>query len=306
MVIFDLAISFVWEYDKEFVQLIEKRFQEARLTTFLIERHNVLEVIEDLKTKKIFFLALLDRASDEDPEFLPIIKLLSFKKSCIINPHFKVIRSIDKASMHKRLLKTNFFLPKTILLPSFNKKAGIFIPPRKMDEIGVPFIIKPALTSGGGLGVINNAVTLQQIEESRRKNIKEKYLIQEKIYPKIILGKRAWFRVFYAFGTSIPTWWDDLTHICNRVTNNEIKKYSLKPLNAISKKLARITLLDYFSTEIAFTNDNKFYLIDYINDQCDMRLRTNHRDGVPDDVVIEFIDNMKKKVLKIKNSYHPR
>jgi hypothetical protein len=306
MEIFDLAISFVWEYDKEFVQLIEKRFQESGLRTFLIGRHNVLEVIENLRTKKLFFPALLDRASDEDPAFLPIIKLLSFKKSCIINPHYKVIRSIDKVSMHKRLLKTDFCLPKTILAPSFNKKVGFYISKKKLDEIGVPFIIKPALTSGGGFGVINNAETLQEIEEVRTKNIKEKYLIQEKIYPKIILGRRAWFRVVYAFGTSIPTWWDDLTHIYTRVTNNEIKKYSLKPLTSISKKLARITLLDYFSTEIALTNDNKFYLIDYINDQCDMRLRTNHPDGVPDEVVIEFIDNMKKKVLKIKNSYHPR
>lgn len=306
MEIFDLAISFVWEFDKEFVQLIEQRFQEARFKTFLIEKHNVSEVVEKLKNGDLFFPALLDRASDEDPEFLPITKLLSSKKSFIINPHYKVIKSVDKASMHRRLLKTNFCLPRTILLPSYNKEEDNLISKKELDKIGIPFIIKPALASGGGHGVINNAETLDEIAEARIKNKVEKYLIQEKIYPKTIQGKRAWFRIIYAFGTSIPTWWDDLTHFYYRVTNQEIKKYGLDPLCNISKRLAKITQLDYFSTEIALTKDNKFYLIDYINDQCDMRLKTNHPDGVPDDVVKEFIDNMIKKITKIRSSYHPR
>jgi hypothetical protein len=303
MEIFDLAIAFVWEYDREFVQLIEEQFQEANLKTFLIEKHNLLEVYESINSGHLSFSAFLDRASDEDIDFLPLTKLLTSKNCFIINPHFKVVKSIDKASMHKRIMETNLCLPRTILIPSFEKQKEYSVPRNELREIGIPFIIKPALTSGGGQGVIKDAETYNEIDTVRQKNIKEKYLLQEKIYPKVIHSKRAWFRVIYAFGNSIPTWWDDLTHVYFRVTNFELKKYNLNSLYTISKKLARITQLDYFSTEIALTNDYKFYVIDYINDQCDMRLKSNHPDGVPDEVVEEFIENMKKKVLKIKNSY---
>jgi len=42
---------------------------------------------------------------------------------------------------------------------------------------------------------------------------------------------------------------------------------------------------------------DKFILIDYVNDQCDMRLRSNHVDGIPDEVVSEFVQAMKEKII---------
>ena len=52
---FDLAISYTWNYDKEFVNLVENIFQSAKLKTFVIERFNVQEVIELLKNKEVSF-----------------------------------------------------------------------------------------------------------------------------------------------------------------------------------------------------------------------------------------------------------
>lgn len=297
MQIFDLAIAYKWKYDKQFVELIEHNFQRDGLRTFIIGKFNIPEVVKLLKEKKIFFKTYLDRASDEDLEFTPIAKLLSRMKCHIFNPHRKIKRAVNKAAMHKKLEKKRFQLPKTFLLPSFDNDKGLYISEDNLEEIGKPFVIKPALFSGGGEGVIKNGESLVQIQEERIKNHTEKYLVQEKIYPRTIQARRAWFRVFWAFDRVIPTWWNDHTHIYHRVTTNEIKKYNLLPLYRITKRLARIIQLDYFSTEIALTNDHKFVLIDYVNDQCDMRLKSNYVDGVPDDVVIEFIERMKQKVL---------
>lgn len=299
MQIFDLAIAYKWKYDKEFVELIEHNFQTEGLHTFVINRFNVNEVIRSLKGKRIYFRSYLDRASDEDPEFLPIAKLLARKKSYIINPHNKTKKSVDKVLMHKKLVKKQFRLPKTFLLPAFNFHKNIRLDDNQLMELGLPFIIKPSLMSGGGEGVIKSAVSLNQIRDERKKNQLEKYLIQEKIYPGKLQGRRAWFRVIWAFDRVIPTWWDDHTHIYHKVSKNEMAKYNLLPLYRITKRLARITQLDYFSTEIALTKDHKFVLIDYINDQCDMRLKSNHQDGVPDEVVNEFIERMKQKVLSL-------
>jgi len=296
---YNLAISYNWTFDHEFVELIEQIFQEDGLKTYVITKQNFREVIDLLRKKRIFFKTYLDRASDEDPEFEQITTILLRRKSYLINPYSKVHCAINKAVMHKKLTKKRFLLPKTLILPAYNSKEHLSIKEEQLEVIGRPFVIKPVLFSGGGQGVIKNAMTLAEIQGERSKNISEKYLVQEKIHPCDINGKRAWFRIFWAFGHAIPTWWNDNTHIYFRVTRNDIEQFNLRPLIKITTRLAQITNLDYFSTEIAVTKDHKFVLIDYINDQCDMRLKSNHPDGIPDRVVIDFIERMEKKILTI-------
>ncbi|MDF1611830.1 ATP-grasp domain-containing protein [Stygiobacter electus] len=296
---FDLAISFTWEYDYDFIELIEDYFQYYGLKTYLIKPDNVHDVINLLQNKKLQFTALLDRASDEDVSFIPIAQILKRRKCYIINPYQKVIKTIDKAIMHNKLLENKFKLPKTYILSSFKEDYRLLLTEKDLDHIGKPFIIKPSLYSGGGEGVIKNATTLEEIQQSRMKSPDEKFLIQEKIYPRTISGKRAWFRLIWAFDTVIPTFWDDQLHIYNILTAKEIKQKHLQQLMKITKRLAQITKLDYFSTEIALTKDHKFYLIDYINDQIDMRLKSKHIDGVPDKVVNKFIERMYYKILSL-------
>lgn len=297
---FDLAISYTWEYDVEFVELTEFIFQKDGFSTFVISNYNVFEVIDSLKSKQLHFRAYLDRASDVDSDFEPIAAILSKRKSYLINPHKKVHKFTNKSYMHKLLSKKNFDLPKTILLPPYYFNHNLNINEEELKQLGIPFIIKPAIETGGGEGVEVDATTLAQIQKERIKNQTEEFLIQEKIYPKTLSGRRAWFRVFWAFNKVIPTWWDDHTHVYESITYDQIKKYHLQPLHRITKRLSRITRIDYFSTEIALTRKNKFVLIDYINDQCDMRLKSKHHDGVPDEVIIQFIEQMKKKIKSLK------
>jgi len=296
---FDLAIAYTWEYDKDFVDMIEDYFQSYWLTTYLIKPDNVHDVINLLQNKKLHFNALLDRASDEDVSFIPIPQILKRRKCYIINPHHRVIQTVDKASMHQKLLENNFKLPKTYILPAFKQDFRLLINEEDLNSIGKPFIIKPSYYSGGGEGVIKNATSLEEIQNSRIQSPHEKFLVQEKIIPKKINGKRAWFRVFWAFDQVIPTYWNDQTHIYSTISKKEIVDKSLQQLLRITKRLAQISKLDYFSTEIALTEDHKFYLIDYINDQCDMRLKSLHNDGVPDKVVRKFIERMYYKVSSL-------
>lgn len=297
---FDLAISYTWIYDIEFVQLIEKIFQKNDLSTYLIHEENIEEVINLLKNRRLVFTAYLDRASDEDPAFEPITQILAKRKCYIINPHFKVKKVIKKSYMHKKLEMKNFSLPKTIILPPYDKDNSLKITEDEILKLSNPFIIKPGVYSGGGEGVVKNATSITQIQTERMKSHSEEYLLQEKIFPKSLEGRRAWFRVFWAFNKVIPAWWNDLTHIYFPVTKEQTKKHHLQPLSRITKKIARLTGMDYFSTEIALTKKNRFILIDYVNDQCDMRLKSIHPDGVPDSIVVQFIEQMKQKVLALK------
>lgn len=292
----DLAISYIWKFDLEFVTLIEDIFQKSGLSTFVITKQNLEEVLILLKKKKLAFKAYLDRASDEDQKFKSITKILNRKDVFIINPHPITCKVINKFYFHKKLSKKHFTVPKTILISSLSKNKSVRISDEQLNLLGIPFIIKPAQFSGGGHGVIKNGITKDQLLEEMNKNPNEDYLIQEKIHPIKNCGRKAWFRIFWAFGKIIPTWWDDQTHIYHILTTDEIEKYKLHKLIKIVQRLARLSKLDYFSSEIAVTKDHRFILIDYINDQCDMRLQSKHIDGVPDRVVIEFIAQMKNKI----------
>ncbi|MHB9013121.1 MAG: hypothetical protein ACYC49_12980, partial [Ignavibacteriaceae bacterium] len=123
---------------------------------------------------------------------------------------------------------------------------------------------------------------------------------QEKIHPAILEGNRAWFRCFWSFGTTIPVWWDDQTHLYKEMMPEELTKFKLKKLLQITNLIAKNVMLDFFSTEIVLTGDNKFIAIDYVNDQCDMRLSSLHHDGVPDNVILRIIKKMLKAVISGK------
>ncbi|MBN1466008.1 hypothetical protein JXA02_09615, partial [candidate division KSB1 bacterium] len=151
--------------------------------------------------------------------------------------------------------------------------------------LGRPFIIKPANTTGGGVGVVDGAESLHDVLAARREFKSDKYLLQEKVKPLHIDDKRFWFRGFYAFGLVQCVWWDDATHIYKELLPEEVTAYGLSPLFSITEKISTICKLNFFSTEICLTSSETFVVVDYVNEACDMRLQSLHADGVPDAIV---------------------
>ncbi|MFA3783029.1 RimK family alpha-L-glutamate ligase [Melioribacteraceae bacterium 4301-Me] len=300
MKIFDLAVSYTWIYDSDFVNFIEEVFQKEGLSTFLIQDHNISEVTQLVSEEKIIFKAYLDRASDLDAKYDELATILTQKNVFMINPHSVVESAINKSAIHYKLINNGFIVPNSIIVPSYNESTSLNISDEDLSKIGKPFIIKPSLDTGGGEGVILNAKSLEDIQQERQKYPYEVYLIQEIVRPKLIMGKRAWFRVFWFFDKAIPTWWDDKVHVYNLINDEERTNYNLIKLEEIATKLASLVKLDYFSTEIALTEKGDFVLVDYINDQCDMRLKSKHKDGVPDELVKEFIIRMKNKISSLQ------
>jgi len=112
----------------------------------------------------------------------------------------------------------------------------------------------------------------------------QKYLLQSTVTPRTIQGRPAWFRVFYAVGKTYPCWWHPLTHVYAMVTSTEENRYELMPLHDITKRIASICKLDWFTTEIALTLDN-FVVVDYVNDEIDTRVQSKAVDGAPDEIM---------------------
>jgi hypothetical protein len=205
--------------------------------------------------------------------------------TCLINPYHRVVHAIDKATMHLEFITKGIYVPSTIILPPYNELRCMTLQDEELKQFGKSFVIKPANTTGGGTGVILNATSLAQIILARQEHKNDKYLIQENIIPKVIEGKRAWFRVYFAFGEIIPCWWDDKTHRYAELSSDDDVQYNLIGLKSIMNIIQNICGLDFFSSEIALTEKETFVVVDYVNEVCDMRLKSKYDDGAPDTIV---------------------
>jgi hypothetical protein len=203
----------------------------------------------------------------------------------MINHPRYIARAIDKAIMHVELAKRGIDVPYSIIIAPYSRKKEISLSLSSLEHLGRPFTIKPANTTGGGTGVVMGAETLNEILETRQHHKNDKYLLQETIIPDAIDGHRAWFRVFYYFGEIIPCWWDDRKKIYEEMTTAQEDEHALQCLRTIILSIQDICKLDFFSSEIARTAGERYVVVDYVNEVCDMRLQSLHADGVPDPIV---------------------
>lgn len=282
---FSLGIAWNWEYDADFVAGIERACAQRGLTTFRVEPSNIQETLHRLRMAEIGFRVFLDRASGEDETFEPLARLLAKSSTRIFNQYEHVDHAKDKATMHLEFITNGLQVPYTIIVSPYNKKKEIELSLSELAKLGSLFIIKPANTTGGGIGVVRGAESLKDVIETRQHHKNDKYLLQETVRPKILEGTKAWFRVLYALGEILPCWWDDITHVYRPLLPAEEERFGLRALHDVVKKIRGVCLLDFFSSEIALTDDEKLVVVDYVNEVCDMRLQSKHYDGVPDDLV---------------------
>jgi hypothetical protein len=282
---YNLAIAWNWEFDSDFIAGIERECQQLGLTTYRVSNHNLQQTMSEVKQGEIMLEAFFDRASDSDPTFFPLVKIMEEKATCLINSYHRVVHAVDKATMHLEFITHGLHVPNTIILPPYNEQRTISLREKDLAQLGNPFVIKPANTTGGGTGVILNATTIEDVYSARKEHRNDKYLVQENIKPKLLDGKRGWFRVYFAFNEIIPCWWDDKTHLYTELTPEDEKLHNLTGLRNTMTMIQKICELDFFSSEIAITDSETFIVVDYVNEVCDMRLQSVYYNGAPDNIV---------------------
>lgn len=289
---FDLCITTDWQYDKEFIDIICRLASFRSLSTLVVEPASLAGTLDQLNNGRISFSVLFDRASDTSPQFGQLQEAAQKFGCRIIDPLPAIRWASDKATMHLEFISRGLTTPYTIILPSYKERREPQLEQNELNRLGKPFVIKPANTTGGGIGVVKNAMSMAEVLETRQLYPGDKYLLQEKIKPVELDGRRFWFRCLYVFGRVLPLWWDDLTHIYEILTEQQIERYNLNALLEATKKIAEICGLTFFSTEIAKRENGDLVVVDYVNESCDMRLKSSHFDGVPDEIVEAVADRL--------------
>src|SRR4030043_339616 len=98
MLNYDIGLAYVWEYDDDFIALVEDILQQQGLTSFRVSNHNIEEVSEKIIQRKLFFGFYIDRAWDVDYRYEELGKILQRRRTVIFNAYKKVFHAIDKAS----------------------------------------------------------------------------------------------------------------------------------------------------------------------------------------------------------------
>jgi hypothetical protein len=280
--IVDLAVSADWEFDRSFVRLLEEESLRRGLGFLAIWPENLAEVLEGLRNRQWHPRFFIDRASDTAPEFVELNRLLVKLGTPLLDSIEALRWAANKATMHLECIAHGLNTPYTFIIPPYRTAEHVYLSIEDIARLGRPFIIKPANTTGGGIGVVDGAETLQDVLSTRQEYAHDLYLLQEKIFPMQIDDKRFWFRCFYACGLVEFTWWNDLTHRYKETTPDDIARYGLEPMIDVMRTIAEVSRLHFFSTEIARDKAGRFVVIDYVNEICDMRLQSEHPDGVPD------------------------
>lgn len=289
MQIFDLAIAWCWKYDADFIFQMDKECGKSGLFSYLIHPHNLFETMHKIDSREMGFKVFFDRASDQEEEFKRLVDLMKTCQVKMVNNVDRALWSSDKATMHLEFLTGGINVPYTIILPPYEENPKLDTLP--LEKVGKPFVIKPAC-GGCGDGVILDAQSIHDIQIARREYKNDKYLIQERIIPVQIGKRRAWFRVFYVCGEVLPCWWDDQTTIADVLRPSQIDEKIYFEIERIIRKIASISELDIFSTEIALTSSEKLLVIDHVNDQVDLRKKSLYLDGIPDEVVDRIVTSL--------------
>ncbi len=290
---YDLCLAWNWEYDADFVKLLDLACQSHGLSLLQITPENLSDRMQSIINKAIVFHIFFDRASDSDTRFIPVVEWACKHVVHHINSHELACRAWDKVAMHQ-LISASMDTPLTITLPSYDEQPRF----SEMDlsSLGESFTIKPAY-GGGGDGVVNEATTQSQVLIARQEFPDQRYLLQAHILPARFDCRMAWFRVIHCAGKAYPCWWNKDTHIYTRVTPDEEACYNLGSLRSITSSIAALCGLTLFSTEIAMTSDGRFVIVDYVNDPIDLRLQSKALDGVPDQMVRDITERLVELIL---------
>ncbi len=292
--VYDLGLAWEWEYDMDFVYLLETACYHRGLTLLQVTPGTLETILSSFWNNEITFRAFLDRASDAREQFLALIERIRCQeakgeKMLRIN-RFRLARQAwNKVFCQDQFTNAGLSTPATIVIPSYVEAPDLS--PANLSKLGATFSIKPA-HGGGGQGVVNEATAWEQVLSARQHYPSDQYLLQASVTPAEINGRKAWFRVLYCTGEVYPCWWDTHTHVYTLFCPTPEFQFLYDCLHQTILSIARICKLELFSTEIAYTENSACVIVDYINDPVDLRVQSKACDGVPDKIVADIADRL--------------
>src|SRR4030043_1803242 len=99
MDIYDLCVAWNWEFDADFIGLLDLSCQSRGLSLLQIKPGNLPQMLNSLVERELSCRVFFDRASDVDPQFLPLIQWMHENGIYGINSYDRASLTWDKTKM---------------------------------------------------------------------------------------------------------------------------------------------------------------------------------------------------------------
>jgi glutathione synthase/RimK-type ligase-like ATP-grasp enzyme len=278
-----VLVLWEWEYDADFIQLLARHCAEARLTLNAIGSPDE-KALAELQEANQPPALLLDRASDRYPELVPVLETLKGRGVRVVNDAARMAWARDKATMHLELVAAGVSVPYAVIVSNEDRPGADALHAEEHQLLGSPFVIKPA-NGGGGEGVVLDARSTSDVHAYLDTTGYEKVLLQHLVEPRTLAGRRGWFRVFHIDGIIVPCWWDVQTHEYRQLDPDDEGAEKLGQLRELTSLIASISRVDLFTSEIACDLEDRFVVVDFVNEMPDLRPQSRFCDGVPDRIL---------------------
>jgi hypothetical protein len=241
------------------------------LSCLLVNRQNVERIVDAVRRGRWRPTVYLDLCCRPGDAFEKLLQAAADAGShALANPNLRDWTL--KNYSHPRLEAAGLPLPPTIIIKS--NDADRDLTPEERARIGDRCVIKPSYGVAGLGAVIGVEPTREAISKARDYDRKDDWLVQQMVtWPRY--GERpAYLRAYNVLGHRTLMWWSDEKGYAN-LTWDDLRRYDLLGAFDPVDQIAALTGLEFFSTEIAIAADSgpptqRYRLIDYVNDQCDI------------------------------------
>ena len=288
---YDIVLSSPFSNCDFFAHRMRELCGQMDLTFFLADDVWAPEFLGKLKTREIAARALLDLTAnhtDTADVYTRLAYEVKEQGGMVIDDPELAAFSANKAKLHKMLEQHEVPAPETVIV-SGSEVERFRITKEIRKRVGVPFVVKPA-RSDPGVGVIMDATSEYDLKMSQAQAPdSDAFLIQQQLKAQPLGERMGWFRLYHVCREVIPCWWNPETHEYEMVSPAQVKRYQLQPLRRIMRKIAQVSGMKKFSSEICRHEDGKFYAVDYVNANPDLNPSSLHANGVPDEIVRHMV-----------------
>ena len=291
---YDLVMTHKLDADDLFIHSVQRACAGARWNLFLIEPLWAEAFHQALERGEVRTRALLNMHSEHhQPEeiYHRLVKLAAEQGAFVIDPPERAQAAFDKSRLHPRLVAAGIPVPHSVIVEPVNGHA-VTLTPGERASLGTPFVIKPGM-GYGRRGLVLDASSEADLSRSVAAWPDARYLFQRKIVPAQHDGAPLYWRAYFVFDRVWLCWWNCFTDQYRRVSAEERVRFDLHKVEEITRQIAALTGMIFFSTEMARNEAGEFVVIDYVNDQCHLLSQTaNPQIGVPDDLVVEIAQRL--------------
>jgi hypothetical protein len=239
------------------------------LSCLLINQSSVERTIASVRKGRLRPLVYLDLSSRPGDPFLTLLETMSAAGvHTLCDP--RTLPMTLKAVAHPILERAGLPLPSSVILKKGEPDRDLT--PDELARIGERVVIKPSFGVAGLGVVVDVPPTREQIAKARNYNRQEDWLVQRMVQWTRFGDRPAYLRGYNILGHRTLMWWSNDRGYAP-LTWDDLRRYDLLGAVQLVDRVATATGVEFFSSEITITAESgkdRFCLIDYVNDQCDI------------------------------------